>query len=252
MKILLAEDDVVSAKIVESILKKNKFKVKVVNSGREAIDILKLGEYFDIIISDVIMPEIDGIGLLKYIRNSLRYKNIPVILTTVLNDKKTILSAMELGLSGYLVKPVIAESLIARINEAIEKTPGAVLVVDDEELVRTLLKNVLERDGFRVEIAPDGTDALKLLKEKKISLIISDIIMPKMSGTELLIKVKENYPNIPVILMTGQRLDFTKEEAINSGADDYITKPFKNIEIIDKIRSCLHRTKRTISEKVSN
>ena len=70
-----------------------------------------------------------------------------------------------------------------------------------------------------------------------------------MSGIKLLIKVKENYPNIPVILMTGQRLDFTKEEAIDSGADDYITKPFKNVEIIDKIRSCLLCTKRQLVKK---
>ena len=114
MKILLAEDDLVSAKIVETILKKNNFEIEVVSSGRKAIELLRLGETYDAIISDIMMPDIDGLELLKYIRTSIRYKDIPVILTTSLNDEKTIMTAMGLGLSGYLVKPVVAEHLISK------------------------------------------------------------------------------------------------------------------------------------------
>ena len=244
MRILLAEDDPVSAKVVESILIKNNFEVKIVCSGREAIDILKLGESFDAIISDIKMPDVDGIGLLKYIRGSLRYKRIPVILTTGLNDHRTINIAMQHGLSGYIVKPIEASILMNKLQIAFENSIGAILVVDDELLLCTLLKNVLEREGYRVLTAPDGIDALKVLEEKKISIIISDIKMPQMSGTELLVEVKENFPDIPIILMTGYDLDFTKEDAISSGADDYITKPFKNVEIIHIIRTCLTRNKR--------
>ena len=72
--------------------------------------------------------------------------------------------------------------------------------------------------------------------------------MPKMSGIELLIEAKENFPEIPIMLMTGQSPAFSKEDARSSGADDYITKPFKNVEIVSKIRGCLMRVRRPMAK----
>ncbi len=249
MKILFAEDDAVSIKKVKTILKQDDYDLTVVNSGKEAIKLLKVCNLFDVVITAIKIHDVDGFGLVKYIRNSLRYKHLPVILTTSLNDKKTIIKATEFGISAYLLKPFHDDCLISALDEISKNTYSPILIVDDEEFIRSLLTKVLEREGFHVETASDGVDALHVLEQKDISIIISDIKMPNMTGLELLVRVKEEYPEIPILLMTGHGLDFTKEEAIISGANDYITKPFKNVEIANKIHICLKHSKKELTKK---
>ena len=248
MKILVAEDDTISLKILESVLTKKGYDVVSAVTGREAIVLLKQQIDVDIIISDIMMPDVDGMGLLKYIKANKKYQKTPVIFTSSLNDKQTIVKAMQLGIFGYIVKPINADALLAKVNEAEESLPGAVLVVDDEMLIRKLLEKVVVRDGYKVVTAANGNEALEVLEKEKISVIITDVKMPEMTGPELLIEVKERYPAKPVLLMTGLGLEFTKEEAIASGADDYITKPFKNVEILQKVRNHYRRSKKVTAK----
>ena len=114
-----------------------------------------------------------------------------------------------------------------------------ILVVDDEQNVRQLICKVLEKEGFTVMTACNGSEGLEIFHKNSIDLIISDIKMPEMSGIEFLHKVKEEEPGIGFILITAFATTETAIDAIRSGAQDYITKPFDLKEIVTTVRKIL-------------
>lgn len=111
------------------------------------------------------------------------------------------------------------------------KSTVSILVVDDEEMMRNLLEKVLTREGYQIDTAGNGEEALEALKKHTYHIIISDMKMPKMNGLELLKIVKSEYPHIGVIIMTAYGDTYTVKDALLLGADEYITKPFKSHEI---------------------
>ncbi len=114
-----------------------------------------------------------------------------------------------------------------------------ILVVDDEQNVRQLICKILEKEGFSVLTACNGREGLEIFHKNSIDLIISDIKMPEMSGIEFLHKVKEEEPGVGFILITAFATTETAIDAIRSGAQDYITKPFDLKEIVTTVRKIL-------------
>ena len=106
-----------------------------------------------------------------------------------------------------------------------------ILVVDDEPMMRDLLAKILIRDGYRVLISEDGVAALEVIEKEDVAIVLSDLEMPRMSGFDLLKKVKNEYPQIGMVMMTSYGDTYTVKDALLLGADEYITKPFKNHEI---------------------
>ncbi|MFQ5498879.1 MAG: response regulator [Candidatus Zixiibacteriota bacterium] len=111
------------------------------------------------------------------------------------------------------------------------KSSTTILVVDDEDMMRSLLQSILSRDGYQVLVAANGSAALEVMRENDVDLIISDIRMPRMNGFELLKTVKRDYPGTGVIMMTAFGDAYSVKDAMLLGADEYITKPFKSYEI---------------------
>lgn len=111
------------------------------------------------------------------------------------------------------------------------KESMSVLVVDDEKMMRDLVERILSKEGFAVDTAPSGKEALKKLEKNPVDLIISDIKMPGMDGLELLKAVKSKHPDISVIMMTAFGDTYAVKDALLLGADEYVTKPFKSDEM---------------------
>jgi DNA-binding response OmpR family regulator len=111
------------------------------------------------------------------------------------------------------------------------KNGVSILVVDDEKLLRDLLVKILTKEGYAVETAVDGEDALDKLRQNEYHLMVSDIKMPRLNGFELLKEVKQKYPHMGVIMMTAYGDSFSVKDSLLLGADEYITKPFKSFEI---------------------
>ena len=242
MKVLVVDDDSLSLRVAVSILEKNSFEVEAMSCVRDALDFLEKCEYVDVIVSDIMMPNIDGFSFVRHMKTDKRLSKIPVILCTSLNDKASLVKAIEAGVHGYIVKPVKADVLVAKVKKAVESNPGAILVVDDEELIRNLLVATLKRDGYKVLVAGFGEEAIELVKTNKVGLVISDIAMPEMDGFELLAHLKEEDMSIPVILMSG-RSEYSRDDIIAVGANDFIAKPFRNTEILTRVRTH-HKRKR--------
>lgn len=115
-----------------------------------------------------------------------------------------------------------------------------VLVVDDEAEIREALEIYLTSENLRVFTAVNGLEALNILEQEKIHLIIMDVMMPQMDGIKATFKIRENL-NIPIILLSAKSEDQDKIMGLNVGADDYITKPFNPLELIARVRSQLRR-----------
>lgn len=107
-----------------------------------------------------------------------------------------------------------------------------ILVVDDEESLLSVLSQVLNREGFQVTVAASGEEAWEIFKKDPVPLVIADIVMPGMSGIELLLKIKEEYPESQVIIMTSYASFETVTKALRHGAYDYLIKPFEDLDVI--------------------
>lgn len=107
-----------------------------------------------------------------------------------------------------------------------------ILVVDDEMAIRSVLTQVLEKDGYAVTAAASGEEGLKFLEQKSFALVVSDITMPGINGLELLGITKERYPDTQVIIITSNASLESALEALRNGAYDYLLKPFEDLSII--------------------
>ncbi|WP_423243590.1 response regulator transcription factor [Clostridium thermarum] len=115
-----------------------------------------------------------------------------------------------------------------------------ILVVDDEDEIRDAIEIYLRNEGMKVFKAKDGIEALMILEEQEIHLIIMDVMMPRMDGIKATFKIRES-KNIPIIMLSAKSEDTDKILGLNIGADDYITKPFNPVELVARVKSQLRR-----------
>jgi len=119
--------------------------------------------------------------------------------------------------------------------------PKKILIVDDEPSIIVPVQFLMEQNGYDVMVAFSGEEAMEIIAEKKVDLILLDIMLPVIDGFEVCQRVRENpqWNNIKIILLTALGSDANVEKGLALGADAYITKPFSNIEIVDKVRELL-------------
>jgi DNA-binding response OmpR family regulator len=115
-----------------------------------------------------------------------------------------------------------------------------ILVVDDDKEIVESIEIYLRNEGFNIYKAYNGLEALEILMEEEIHLILMDIMMPKLDGIKATIKIREE-KNIPIILVSAKSEDTDKIIGLNIGADDYITKPFNLLELVARVKSNLRR-----------
>lgn len=121
-----------------------------------------------------------------------------------------------------------------------------ILVVDDEKEIRDAINIYLRGEKLYVFNASNGMEALDIIAEKNIHLVILDIMMPKMDGIETCQKIRENN-NMPIIMLSAKGEDSDKILGLNVGADDYITKPFNHLELVARVKSQLRRYESPLS-----
>ncbi len=124
------------------------------------------------------------------------------------------------------------------MTSADHSTPLTVLVIEDHPDQRELLMIVLQKEGYRVIAAANGVEALEKLEKEPVQIVLSDIMMPKMNGFELINKIRSNpaFKNIYLILITARIQEGDRVRGLDLGADDYITKPFSFSELLARVR----------------
>jgi two-component system phosphate regulon response regulator PhoB len=118
-----------------------------------------------------------------------------------------------------------------------------VLVVEDEDALATLLRYNLEKDGYHVGVAVDGEEALMMASERLPDLVILDWMLPKVPGIEVCrrLRAKPDARNIPIIMLTARGEESDRIRGLDTGADDYVTKPFSTTELLARVRAVLRR-----------
>ncbi len=129
------------------------------------------------------------------------------------------------------------------LNSPLQFEYGTILVVDDDEKVRTLLKTCLERKGFTVEVASDGVRALEVVNESDFDLVILDVMLPKIDGLAVCAEMRRSR-TLPILMLSGLTDSVDKVLGLEVGADDYLTKPFCPNELVARVRALLRRAYR--------
>lgn len=123
------------------------------------------------------------------------------------------------------------------------------LVADDDANIRTLLRYVLTKEGYRVVEARDGLEAIRVLEETAVDLAVIDIMMPGTDGYELCAWIRQ-HADIPVIMLTARDQLDDKEKGYDRGTDDYLTKPFEPAELVFRVKALFRRYTRTASDRL--
>ena len=119
--------------------------------------------------------------------------------------------------------------------------PGKIVVIDDEESVRDVVRAYLEKDGFRVHVAANGLDGLALAERHQPDLIVLDLMLPDISGEEICEEIRGR-SDVPILMLTAKASEEERVGGLVAGADDYLVKPFSPRELVARVRAVLRRT----------
>jgi len=125
------------------------------------------------------------------------------------------------------------------VSEKVDRAPR-VLIVDDEPRILSMMRRVLEADGYGVTMAGDGASALEILRSEPIDLVILDVMMPNMDGFEVC-RLARRESVVPILMLTARDASTDKVTGLDCGADDYVVKPFETDELMARVRALLRR-----------
>ncbi len=286
LKVLVAEDNLTSRLLIDNYLRSWGCSYVEADNGKEALSILEdtvsTKQYFDLILTDLLMPEMDGFELIGQIKKIETLKEIPIIILTAFGAKGHGKMCRDMGVEGYLTKPIEYEDLQKaiklvlgftveekektspnlitrhtlaekeqeggrrksrkafsdRISAEEEQKEFKVLLAEDYLTNQKVAINHLKRTKCNVDIAENGLLAVNAFKEKQYDIILMDIQMPVMDGFEATSKIRAYEAEIgaktrvPIIAITAHAIKGYKEQCIEKGMDDYLTKPLKRDKLI--------------------
>lgn len=242
-KIMMVDDDPLILKIGRHFLA-DSYEVYPMPSATKLFESLEK-VIPDLILLDVVMPDIDGIETIKRLKADERYAAIPVIFVSSIGDDKSVFEHMKLGAYSNISKPFTSEELHNRIENCLkdffpaESKPvdpdegkKVILAVDDAPEVLRMI-HLLLRDIYKVYTLSEPQNLEALLKNIKPDLFLLDYKMPEMSGFDLIPIIRNNphYKKTPIVFLTSEKSPDFITEAFNKGACDYMIKPIK-VEIL--------------------
>ncbi|WP_207511028.1 response regulator [Longitalea luteola] len=260
-EVLVVDDNETNCKLMRSIFDYLHIPCKVCYSGEEALVLIRRSiendQPFDLIITDHQMPVMDGISLVNEIKQLLKGHTEPFILMLSSLEKTLYqVEAEKAGINKFLSKPVklheLNNLLSAIFNKAVEggykeavpaierlSSITRILVVEDEPMNMLLISEVLRKMGVEVVKASNGREAIEMLTAHTPALIFMDVNMPVMDGfaaTGLIRQLAAPHSRIPIVALTADAMQEDKDRCLESGMNDYISKPFKLEEIHEVIK----------------
>ncbi|MFW5714894.1 MAG: response regulator [bacterium] len=245
MRILVVDDSTSSRRLIKDVLSPLSGDIGEAENGRVALESVQ-STHYDAVVTDIDMPEMDGVELCKRIKENPDLRDIPIIMVSKFDSDKTINRGFEAGASEYVPKHQVRSQLLERVRHILDEFSfyhkQRILVVDDSYTTLKLIASRLSRYGFKVETARNGKEAFEILENEEVNLVLSDVFMPVMDGMEFLqaFRQTEYHKHIPVITMStnNDRRSIRKMREMGSAA--YLIKPF-NIDslvvLIEKLLS---------------
>jgi CheY-like chemotaxis protein len=251
-KVLVIDDNSTNRRILKNQLEQWKLVPSLADSGKQALEILSQSPGFDLVLTDMQMPEMDGVQVTQSIREI--HPHLPVILLSSIGDERT---KQHPGLfSSILTKPVKQNMLCKNILAGLRKTdksaaqeqkaqqklhtdfanqyPLRILVVEDNPVNQKLAARVLSKLGYVPDAAWNGLEAIQAVNKVRYNLLLMDMQMPEMDGLEATRKIRSSTGlQQPVIIaMTANAMQGDRDQCIQAGMDDYISKPIDLEELV--------------------
>ncbi len=222
--LVLVIDDEESARArLRTFLQGEGYQVQTASSGEDGLRRVR-EERPDLITLDVLMPEMDGWAVLSRLKAEAEYCNIPIVMITQTDGEDL---GHALGAAAYLHKPVEFERLRSVLDQTLgSETTSHVLVVEDDEDTRAMMRKMLVRAGQRCSEAADGREALGFLRDHHPDLILLDLMMPVMDGFEFLeaFAEREDWQDIPIVVVSAKDLTNRERELLSERARSVMTK----------------------------
>ena len=256
LRALIVDDNATNRRILEEVLRSWQMKPATASSAAVAFTAMKkahaCGEPFTLALLDWMMPETDGFDLAKQILHDSDLAQTVLILLSSTGRTKVAAQCREMGVAGYLTKPVKQSELFDTIATAIGgrnesgeppvapvKSPASsparslrVLLAEDNAVNQRLVVKLMEKKGHTLVVANNGLEALAALEHEKFDVVLMDVQMPEMGGFEAAGRIREREKStgehIPVIAMTAHALKGDRERCLEAGMDGYVSKPIQS------------------------
>jgi len=236
--VLVVDDDPDIANLIKMHLENSGYRVLVLGSGHSVVAWAE-EKRPDLILLDLLLPDIDGLEVLRKLKENPTTADIPVVVLTIVPDDGT---ARSLGAVDYLTKPIEQEELLQSVEAALT-WQGRVLIVEDDADTVGLLSATMRRIGFTPLVAADGYEALAMARRHRPDLILLDLRLPGMDGYEALTHLKRDAvtQTIPIVAISAHVADVDQERKrlIALGAAAFLPKPFSIGELLDEIETAL-------------
>ena len=271
LRALVADDDTDACRSMSRMLRQIGMRSEWTISGKEAViraeDALDEGDEFSVYIIDWLMPDMNGIETVRRIRRVVG-SDKPIIILTAYDWTDIEQEAREAGVTAFVSKPIFMSELrevlsrpyyqnneeehIEKVEKEISFIGKKVLLVEDNELNQEIAESILTQEGFAVEIASDGTEAVEKMEQATLGqydIILMDVQMPKMNGYEATKHIREltdrQKANIPIIAMTANAFEEDKKAALDAGMDGHIAKPIE----VNKLKATLRQILQDAADK---
>ena len=259
--VLVVDDNETNRIILVEMLKGWGIRSQAVRGGAEALQSLEdahqQGRPFTMIISDMQMPEMDGLAFMEMVRNHADLKGIPALILSSSGHRGEKERSRQLNIAAHLTKPVQPSELLDALLSAVSKTPQPplekmrekisdgekhvmkVLLAEDNSVNQTLAIRLLEKRGHHVVLAVNGREALDALERETFDLVLMDVQMPILDGLTAIriVRKKESEAggHTPIIALTAHAMKGDRDRCVDAGADDYLTKPIRTPELLAAI-----------------
>ncbi|KPA12752.1 multi-sensor hybrid histidine kinase [Candidatus Magnetomorum sp. HK-1] len=263
---LIVDNNITNRHVLREMLRLWSCKFDEVETGEQAKEILKAkNNPYDAVILDMILPDMKGSDLIRYFKEDDSYRNIKTLMITSMGQRGDGLRMKKLGLSAYLTRPVLHSVLHDALAELVnapdtsslpehdqtlitkysvqenKKQRLRILLVEDSIVNQQIATKIIEKLGFRVDIASNGEECLSALEKKPYDIVFMDVQMPVMDGLEATRNIRQGTrkainTEVPVVAMTAHTLPGIQKEFTEVGMNDAIIKPIHPDEILKYIK----------------
>ena len=269
-RVLIVDDNATNCRIVEDVLARRAARPVGVPDAKSALatlaDSASEDGGFDLLLTDVQMPNVDGFTLVEQIRSDPRWINLPIVMLTSAEEPEDRRRRETLRVAARLMKPVKPRELVEVVVRAlapavpgeepkrgsapITKRPALpplkILVAEDGLANRKLAVGLLKMWGHTVAVAEDGQEAVDAIQSgEEFDVVLMDVQMPRMDGLEATRAVRlweqQGNGHLPIIAMTAHAMKGDREQCLDAGMDGYVTKPIRKDELAAALESCMGR-----------
>ena len=254
-RILVVDDNRVNRMTLSKSLESLGYQVEVAENGRQALDMVG-SDAFDLMLLDILMPEMDGVELALEIRKTGGGKELPLLMLTSLGGREEVRAEERVEFAAFLTKPIKPSQLFNALSRVFvadvepseptvdvpmldpqmaDRLPLRILLAEDNVINQKVAMRILDRLGYRADIAGNGLEAIDALERQPYDVVLMDMQMPELDGLDATRRIRkeigeERQPRI--IATTANAMEGDRELCLEAGMADYVSKPLRVDELV--------------------